>query len=273
VKNRPVIGTIIKPSVGLTAEETASQVKILIEAGLDFIKDDELMSDPPHSPFSKRVEAVMKVINDYAQKEGRKPMFAFNLSGEIDEMLRRHDFVVDKGGTCIMVNINWVGIPGLSALSRHSKLPIHGHRNFWGALSRHPLLGMEFPVYHKIFSMCGIDHLHTNGIRNKFCENDESVIRSIKTCLHPVNGGFQVMPVISSGQWADQALDTYRAIQSQDLMYLCGGGITAHPGGMAAGVKSIQIAWEEARKGNSIYDIQDKYKEIKQAIDFYGKNT
>ncbi|MBR9998145.1 MAG: ribulose-bisphosphate carboxylase large subunit family protein [Cyclobacteriaceae bacterium] len=273
VYDRPIIGTIIKPSVGLTPEETAGQVKILVEAGLDFIKDDELMADPPHSPFTKRVEAIMKVLNDHALKTGRMPMYAFNLSGEIDDMKRRHDLVVKNGGTCVMANINWVGITGLLALSGHSQVPIHGHRNFWGALSRHPLLGMDFVAYQKIFSICGVDQLHTNGIRNKFCESDESVIRSVRACLNPEHGGFRVMPVISSGQWAEQALDTHKAIGNLDLMYLCGGGITAHPGGMDAGVRSIRIAWEEAVRGNSIFDVQDKYSEIRQAIDFYGKNT
>ena len=48
VFQRPIVGTIIKPSVGLTPRQTAEQVKILIESALDFIKDDELMSDSPY---------------------------------------------------------------------------------------------------------------------------------------------------------------------------------------------------------------------------------
>jgi ribulose-bisphosphate carboxylase large chain len=48
VYNRPIIGTIIKPSIGQTPEATAQQVKVLAEAGIDFIKDDELQSDGPH---------------------------------------------------------------------------------------------------------------------------------------------------------------------------------------------------------------------------------
>ena len=51
VEGRPIIGTIIKPSVGLSPEQTAAMVRVLIEAGLDFIKDDELMANPPHSPY------------------------------------------------------------------------------------------------------------------------------------------------------------------------------------------------------------------------------
>lgn len=42
VQGRPLIGTIIKPSIGLTPEQTAAMVKTLGEAGIDFIKDDEL---------------------------------------------------------------------------------------------------------------------------------------------------------------------------------------------------------------------------------------
>ncbi|MEK6480284.1 RuBisCO large subunit C-terminal-like domain-containing protein [Catalinimonas sp. 4WD22] len=271
VEDRPIIGTIIKPSVGLSPEETARQVKTLIEAGLDFIKDDELMGDSPHSPFTKRVDAVMEVINQYADRSGKKAMFAFNLSGDIDDMLYRHDYVLEKGGTCVMASLNWVGISAMVKLSQHAQLPIHGHRNGWGLFSRSEAIGMSFQVFHKIYSMAGADHIHTNGIRNKFCESDASVLASIRACLHPQGGGYPVMPVVSSGQWAEQAHDTYQQIQSTDLMYLCGGGITGHPGGMAAGVKSIQLAWEGATKGKTIYDMQDDHPELKQAITFYEK--
>ena len=271
VYDRPVIGTIIKPSVGLTPQATAAQVKTLIEAGLDFIKDDELMGDSPHSPFEQRVRYVMDEINRYADKTGKKPMFAFNVSGDIDDMLYRHDYVLEMGGTCVMVSLNWVGISGVTKLRKHSQLPIHGHRNGWGMFTRAEVLGMEFKAYQKVYSLAGLDHLHTNGIRNKFCESDASVISSIKACLQPQNGGYPVMPVVSSGQWAEQALDTYKAVQSTDLMYLCGGGITGHPGGLAAGVRSIQQAWEGAVQGKSIDDLAPQHPELQEAIDFYKK--
>nr|WP_207955887.1 RuBisCO large subunit C-terminal-like domain-containing protein [Rubrobacter marinus] len=59
VYDGPVIGTIIKPSVGLSPQGTAELVRDLAEGGIDFIKDDELMANPPHSPLEERVEAVM----------------------------------------------------------------------------------------------------------------------------------------------------------------------------------------------------------------------
>jgi ribulose-bisphosphate carboxylase large chain len=270
VYGRPIIGTIIKPSVGLSPEATAAQVKTLIEAGLDFIKDDELMGDSPHSPFEKRVKQCMDVINDYAERTGRKPMFAFNLSGDMDDMLRRHDYVLAQGGTCIMVSVNHVGISGVAKLRQHSQLPIHGHRNFWGALNRSEVLGLDFAAYQKIWRVAGVDHLHTNGIRNKFCESDASVIRSVKACLAPLLGGYHIMPVISSGQWAGQAVDTYRAIQSTDVMYVCGGGIVAHPDGIAAGVQSVQQAWEAALQDTSLTEYGKSHPELQKALEYYG---
>ena len=270
VYERPIIGTIIKPSVGLSPKETADRVKTLIEAGLDFIKDDELMGDSPHSPFEKRVELVMQVINEHADRTGVKPMFAFNLSGDVDDMLRRHDYLLENGGTCIMINLNWVGVSAGTRIADHSQLPVHGHRNGWGIFDRSPILGMGFSAYQKIWRLAGIDHIHTNGIRNKFCESDESVISSIKACLAPLLGGYPIMPVLSSGQWAGQAKDTYDQIKSVDLMYLCGGGIVAHPWGIAAGVRSIQQAWEAAISGVALPEFAEKHPELKEALDFYG---
>jgi len=248
VYNRPLIGTIIKPSVGFSARQTADLVKILCEAGIDFIKDDELQTNSPHNPLNERVKEVMRVINDHAQRSGKKVMYAFNITGDIEDMLWSHDTVLAHGGTCVMVNLLAVGLPGTAYLRKHSQLPIHGHRAGWGAMARHPLLGMEYIAYQKFARLAGADHLHVNGIRNKFCESDESVIANARECLTPMLGGYTVMPVFSSGQLAEQAPDTYNVLHSTDLIYLAGGGILAHPDGPTAGVQSLIEAWDAAIK-------------------------
>ena len=37
-------------------------------------------------------------------------MYAFNISGEMDEMMRRYETIVNAGGTCAMISLNSVGI-------------------------------------------------------------------------------------------------------------------------------------------------------------------
>ena len=209
VPKLPLIGTIIKPSVGLTPQQTADMVAQLAEGGIDFIKDDELQSDGPHCPFTDRVDAVMRVIEQHADKTGKKVMFAFNVTGEVDQMRRRHDEVLAAGGTCVMVSVNGTGLAGVSSLRRHSQLPIHAHRNGWGMFDRSPAIGMSYLAYQKFWRVAGVDHMHVNGLRNKFCESDESVIASARECLTPMfpapGPGYEIMPVFSSGQSAKQA--------------------------------------------------------------------
>ncbi len=270
IYDRPIIGTIVKPSVGLSPEQTAELVRELGEAGIDFVKDDELMADPPHSPLKKRVECVMREINRLADATGRKIMYAVNISDEVDAMRRHHDVVHEAAGTCVMVSLNHVGFAGVSALRSHSQLPIHGHRNGWGMFTRHPMLGIEFAAYQKLWRAVGVDHLHVNGLQNKFWEPDESVVRSINAMREPLWGGYHAMPVISSGQWGGQAPETLRLTGTQDVMYVAGGGIMAHPMGPAAGLRGIKQAWEAAVLGVSLNQYAVEHEELRRAIEKFG---
>jgi ribulose-bisphosphate carboxylase large chain len=251
VPTGPLIGTIIKPSVGLRPEETAALTRTLCEAGIDFIKDDELQSDGPNCPFDERVRAVMRIINIHADRTGKKVMFAFNLTGELDEMRHRHDLLVKHGATCLMVSLNSIGLAGFLELVRCSELPVHAHRNGWGYLSRHPLLGWSYIAWQKIWRLAGADHMHVNGLANKFSEPDESVIASARACLSPLFEAkpCTVLPVFSSGQSAKQAPGTYAMLGSTDLIFTAGGGIMAHPHGVAAGVAALREAWQAAVEG------------------------
>jgi ribulose-bisphosphate carboxylase large chain len=269
VEGRPLIGTIIKPSVGLDPEATAMVVDDLCRAGIDFIKDDELQSDGPACPFSKRVESVMRVINDHAARSGKKVMYAFNLTGDLDQMRWRHDTLLEHGATCLMASINSVGLVGMIELGRFSQLPIHAHRNGWGYLSRHPQLGWSYIAWQKIWRLAGADHMHVNGVDNKFAESDESCLASARACLTPMfeDKPCTVMPVFSSAQSPRQAPATYQGLGSTDLIVTAGGGIMAHPLGTAAGVSAMQEAWEATLAGISLADFARTHPNLQRALE------
>jgi ribulose-bisphosphate carboxylase large chain len=271
VADRPMIGTIIKPSIGMSIEKTTALVKNLIDAGIDFIKDDELMGSAANSPFDDRVKSIMKVIRDNEQKTGKKVMYAFNISDEIDAMQRKYDLIKQEEGSCAMISVNSVGWSGTKKICDQGELVIHGHRNGWGMLNRHPLLGIEFPAYQKIQRLAGVDQLHVNGIQNKFWESDDSVVTSIQSCLKPFLGGSGILPVVSSGQWGGQAVETYRRTQTTDLLYMAGGGILAHPMGPKAGVNALQQAWTGAVEGLSVEETALKYPEFAASVKKFSK--
>ena len=273
VYERPLIGTIIKPSIGLSPAKTAKIVKTLADAGIDFVKDDELLSSSANSSFNDRVDAVMKVINTHADKTGKKVMYAFNISGEVDEMMERYEKIVNSNGTCAMISINSVGLAGTKKICDQRQLAIHGHRNGWGMLSRHPLLGIDFRAYQKLWRLAGVDQLHVNGIQNKFWESDDSVVASIDACLTKMYDHKTVLPVVSSGQWGGQAFETWRRTKTIELLYMAGGGIMAHPMGAAAGVNALQQAWKAAVEGLSLEAAAQQYKEFGRSVEKFGSNN
>jgi ribulose-bisphosphate carboxylase large chain len=197
------------------------------------------------------------------------PMYAINISGSVDDLLKRHDAVLAAGGTCVMASINWVGFAGLEHLRKHAQLPIHGHRNGWGAFTRCPQLGFSFTAYQKLWRLAGIDHVHVNGIRSKFWEPDASVMTSARACLAPFAGLSPLMPVFSSGQWAGQAPDLFNMLKSVDLMHLAGGGIIGHPQGIAAGVASMREGWEAAVEGVSLEDYARTRPALRAALSHF----
>lgn len=271
VTHGPLIGTIIKPSVGLSPEETAQQVRELVQGGIDFIKDDELQADGSHCPFDERVKSVMRVVNEHADRTGKKAMVAFNLTGDLDQMRRRHDLVLAHGGTCVMAVLNSVGIVGLHELRRHSQLPIHAHRAGWGYLSRSAALGWDYAPWQMIWRLAGADHMHVNGLRNKFSEPDDSVIAAARAVLAPVmaSAPMPAMPVFSSGQTGLQAADTYAAIGCTDLIHTAGGGIFGHPHGVAAGVDALREAWCAAIEGVPLEQHAQKHAALRAALGFW----
>jgi ribulose-bisphosphate carboxylase large chain len=222
-------------------------------------------------------------------------------------MLGHYEKVVKSGGTCAMISLNSVGLSGAKKICDLGALAIHGHRNGWGMLNRHPLLGIEFPAYQKLWRLAGVDQLHVNGIANKFWESDDSVVRSIAACAQPLfssprpaqagrgvqdsitlassprpspplgeerekspGAGAPILPVVSSGQWGGQACETYRRTKTVDLLYMAGGGIMAHPDGPAAGVRSLRKWWEAAVEGLTLEQAAAKYPELKKSVEKFG---
>ncbi|QLD13243.1 ribulose 1,5-bisphosphate carboxylase [Microbacterium oleivorans] len=265
-----MIGTIIKPSIGLAAEDLAEVVGELAEAGIDFIKDDELQGNNPYTPLEARVKAVMPVLERYADRTGRKPMYAFNITDDLGRLEANHDLVVRHGGTCVMACINMVGLAGLEFLRGHAEVPIHGHRAMLGAVARSEQVGIAFRAWQQLARLSGADHLHTNGISNKFYESDAQVLDSIEAVRTPLLGLTPTVPVLSSGQWAGLAHATYAAVGSTDLLVLSGGGIHGHPDGAAAGVASMREAWASAERGEHVDAAYASSSALRRAAERFG---
>ncbi len=273
MRDRPIIGTIVKPALGLRPSETAEMVRELVDADVDFIKDDEKLMSPAYSSLADRVRAIMPIILDREQKTGKKVMYAFGIShADPETMLRNHDIVADAGGNAAVININSIGYGGFAYLRRRSRLVLHAHRNGWDILTRHPGLGLDFRVYQQFWRLLGVDQFQINGIGAKYWEPDDSFVRSFEALRESLfSPRDRPLPVAGSGQWGGQAPETFaRTGRTQDLLYLCGGGVVSHPGGPAAGVRAVKQAWEAAVAGIPLDVYARDHRELAQSIAKFG---
>ena len=244
-----MVGTIVKPNVGLSEEQFRSVVRELSRASIDLIKDDELMTDPGYLPLHRRVAVATEEIRAAEQVTGHCTMYAFNITGDLAGLRRRHDLVVEAGGRCVMLNVPVMGIPALAWLREFAEVPIHGHRAGLAGSMRSPALGMSYQVWQKLARLAGADHLHVSGLGSKFYETDEEVADNVQSLLQPLGDTLGPVPTLSSGQNVTTAAPTHAAVGSTDLLMLAGGGVAAHPDGPAAGVESLRQAWSAAVGG------------------------
>jgi len=134
---------------------------------------------------------------------------------------------------------------------------------------------MGFQPYQLMWRLAGVDHMHVHGLQGKFAQPDQDVIDGARDCLTPLADPTdeydRVMPAFSSGQWAGTLPATLAVVPQGDFLFMAGGGILAHPGGPAAGVRSIRQAWEATRDGRSLSDAARELPELREALAFYGR--
>jgi ribulose-bisphosphate carboxylase large chain len=250
-----MIGTIVKPNVGLTEEQFRLVVRELAHASIDLIKDDELMTDPGYLPLERRVAVATEEIRAAEQITGHPTMYAFNITGDLAGLRRRHDLVVEAGGRCVMLNVPVMGLPALAWLREFAAVPIHGHRAGLAGSMRSPALGLSYRVWQQLARLAGADHLHASGLGSKFYETDDEVAANVRSLLEPLGATATPVPTLSSGQNVTTPGLTYAAVESTDVLMLAGGGVAAHPDGPRAGVQSLREAWAAAVAGVPLVEV------------------
>jgi ribulose-bisphosphate carboxylase large chain len=268
VYDRPLFGAITKPCVGLTAKQIAGIAYEVSLAGIDFIKDDELLADAVYNSITQRSKDVSRFLKKSYKKTGKKTMYAFNITDNPDRVLKLHDIAVKNGAKAIMFNVMTGGFNTLNVLAEHTHVPIHCHRDFAVATFRCPFIGITSYVFTKLTRLAGGDQIQCGGISGYLYEDDEDVLQNFNACL--INFGHikKSLPVSSGGMWAGTLPINLRKIGHKDFLFLSGGGIFGHPDGGFAGVKSILSAYEAIQKGIKLEEYNCPY--LKKAIEKFG---
>ena len=270
---RPHCGTIVKPKVGLDPKGTAKVCKEAALGGLDFIKDDETLTDQSFCPFDERVRHVMEALDQAKEETGHPTLYAANVTASESVMLERADTLKELGGNCVMIDVLTTGYHGLQTLRNHGslKVPIHVHRAFHGAITRSPDYGVSMVVLSKLVRMLGGDQFHTGTASGKM-EHPEDLVAILDTLRRPWNGTAQTLPVASGGMHP-ASVEKEAVVFGRDFVVQAGGGVHGHPGGTLAGARALRQAVDAVAEGMPLATYAKNHKELAQALEKWGHES
>lgn len=267
IKKRPLIGTIIKPKLGL---RTIDHVKVAYDAwvgGCDIVKDDENLSSQNFNRFEKRLGKTFKV-KEIAEKEtGEKKVYMINVSAETEEMIRRAKLVEKYGNEYAMVDAITLGWSALQTLrNKNFKLVLHAHRAGHAAFTKNPKHGISMKVIAKLVRIVGLDQLHVGTAVGKMFENEKEVLENCRALKEKMWKLKPMMPVASGGLHPGHIPELVK-IFGNDFVVQMGGGIHGHKMGTKAGASAARQAVDSVMKNIPLKEYAKSHKELKVALE------
>ncbi|MBQ2486665.1 MAG: ribulose 1,5-bisphosphate carboxylase large subunit [Candidatus Methanomethylophilus sp.] len=269
---KPLVGTIVKPKIGLSPKDTAKYIYEAGSGGLTNGKDDETLVDQAFCPIEDRTKAVAEAL-DRLREEGHYMVHAINISTNGQDVRELAEDAQKWGASQLMIDVLTCGYGAIQAVAEDPKIkvPIHVHRTMHAAMTKDPTNGISMRVIAKLVRMCGGDALHigtlgvgkmegaiTEGKQNQLaCQSDDVPYK-------------KVMPVCSGGMYPGIVPAVIKAAGTNNLQIQAGGGVAGHPEGVRAGAMAMCQAVDSAFEGVDIEEYAETHHELRLALDRWG---
>jgi 2,3-diketo-5-methylthiopentyl-1-phosphate enolase len=260
---------IFKPALGLSATDHAQILAQVAVAGLDVIKDDEILGNLESAPTLDRLNACRPILEETQQRTGRSLLYAVNVTGRADQLLDQAKQLVASGANALLLNVLAYGFSVLEALAKDPAIavPIFAHPALAGAWCGAPTHGFSYSaLLGTLMAHAGADAVlypaHYGSL--PFSATEETQIRD---ALRERN----VWPVPSAGIHpgvVPRAIADY----GQDVILNAGTGIMDHPDGPAAGVQAFFEALVQATPGQPFQLEQIPDGPLNHALQKWGTN-
>lgn len=283
VKDRPFVGTIIKPKLGLNTRHHAQFAYESWIGGCDFVKDDENLASQNFNTFEERAARTLEKQAKAEEETGEKKAYLINVTAETKEMIRRAQLVEDLGGKFIMVDILTEGFGALQTLRETGfKLGIHAHRAMHAAFTRNKRHGMSMFVIADFARLIGVDSLHIGtgigkleGDIHTILELEQEVEdKRVKETKERLSQNWQkIKPVlaVSSGGLHPRYVPYLIKHLGKDIIIQAGGGIHGHPKGTEAGARAMRQAVDAVMNNKTLEEYSSNHQELKDALFFWEK--
>ena len=266
VHDRPLVGTIVKPKLGLVVRDHAKVAYDSWLGGCDVVKDDENLSSQKFNPFEERVIETIEKRDRAESETGEKKVYLINVTAEVELMKKRAQFVEDVGGRYMMIDILTTGWSSLQTMRDAGfKLMIHAHRAGHAAFTRSHVHGINMVVLARVARLLGVDQLHVGTAVGKMAETKEEVLANKEACVEPMGDIKPVLPVASGGLHPGMVPKLVEYF-GNDTVIQAGGGIHGHPDGTVKGAKALRQAVDAAVAGITLEEYAKTHKELSKAL-------
>ncbi|MFP3985052.1 MAG: type III ribulose-bisphosphate carboxylase [Candidatus Bathyarchaeia archaeon] len=269
VSDRPLVGTIIKPKLGLKTKDHAEVAYEAWVGGCDVVKDDENLSSQQFNPFKDRATKTLESRDKAEAETGENKVYMVNVTAETNQMVERAQFIEDHGGRYIMVDIITCGFSALQTLrNQNFNLVIHAHRAGHATFTKNSKHGISMRVIAKVSRIIGVDQLHVGTAVGKMSEGKEEVLENCDALKTEMDGLKPVLPVASGGLHPS-LVPALIDIFGKDVVIQAGGGIHGHRAGTVAGAKAMRQAVDAKMRGIPLRKYAGEHKELKTALDIW----
>jgi ribulose-bisphosphate carboxylase large chain len=269
VSERPLVGTIIKPKLGLKTEDHARVAYEAWAGGCDIVKDDENLSSQRFNPFEERIVKTLEGRDKAQEETGERKVYMANITAETETMLKRAEYVLDHGGEYVMVDILTCGWSALQTLrDQNFKLVIHAHRAGHAAFTKNPKHGIAMRAIAKVARIIGVDQLHVGTIVGKMSETKTEVLENIDALKMEMAGLKPVLPVASGGLHP-RLVPALMKYFGKDFVIQAGGGIHGHTNGTFAGATAMRQAVDATMQEKTLAAYAEAHKELKVALELW----
>ncbi len=266
LKKRPIVGTVIKPKLGLNVKDHVNFGLRAFLGGCDFVKDDENLSSQKFNNFYKRAELSLNAADKAKSVTGEEKVVFLNVTAETKEMMKRAEFVQKLGGKYVMIDIltnGWASVQTLREMNLNCI--IHAHRAQHAALDRNPLHGISMLFIAKLARLGGVDQLHVGTAVGKMSDNKKQVLEHINALKEPMFGLKPILPVASGGLHPGHMPELLK-IFGNDCCIQAGGGIHGHPQGTLKGAMAVRQAIDAALKKIPLKEYAENHMELAVAL-------
>jgi len=267
IADRPLVGTIIKPKLGLKTKDHAEVAYDAWAGGCDIVKDDENLSSQRFNPFEDRVIRTLESRDRVEQETGERKVYMANVTSETNLMIERAQFVEDHGGRYVMIDILTCGFSALQTLrNQNFNLVIHAHRAGHAAFTKDPKHGISMRVIAKVSRAIGVDQLHVGTAVGKMSETKKEVLQNCDALRSEMSGLKPVMPVASGGLHPS-LVPALVDIFGKDFVIQAGGGIHGHKDGTASGARAMRQAVNAKIQNIPPEEYAKTHRELKTALE------